>query len=462
MKARWFLLGGILVILLALAVGLIQAQGPGQEGEAQSQGDVSIAATVSSKISYQGMLKENGQPVNGSRDMTFRLYSDDTCRTQVGDAIVKRGVPVTNGLFSVDLDVDHEHFNGQSLWLEVEVRGTRIGCQEILPVPYALGLAPGAAMDAAWSGTLFSVKNTEYTGIAVEGRADFGTGVRGFGEIGVLGETTLGTGVEGRGPTGVAGHSTVGVGVFGVTESANGAGVYAQGVDSGADLILGGNADTLVGDDGRIYSDPNYRSSDIVLISNDTVRIDLDNDGDGEDADFEIRDKDDNLIFDVDESGVIQSAAVSRIFVPGAEAVPHRDSRTKLTLEYTSVGPVVIKSSSIGTQKIVIPIQVPAVLYGQPVRIRDMRVQYHTSNIASYISETHLFRRTDIGGSISLISNTTHRDSIHTDYYDLPCSVSGCRLDDYGSFLTVLLHLYFANTGHQITIDGVRLTLEHD
>ena len=38
------------------------------------------------------------------------------------------------------------------------------------------------------------------------------------------------------------------------------------------------------GDDGRLNSDPTYPSSDLVLVSNDTLRIDLDNDADGEDA----------------------------------------------------------------------------------------------------------------------------------------------------------------------------------
>jgi hypothetical protein len=58
-------------------------------GEVQPQGEVSIAATVGSKFSYQGVLRENGSPVTGSRDMTFRLYSDDTCSTQVGSDIAR-------------------------------------------------------------------------------------------------------------------------------------------------------------------------------------------------------------------------------------------------------------------------------------------------------------------------------------------------------------------------------------
>jgi len=147
MRGKWILLGSCVVILsLALAVGLSQAQGPEPEGEVSPQGDVSIAATVGSKFSYQGVLKENGSPVSGSRDMIFRLYSDNACAIQVGSDIVESSVPVTDGLFSVELDVTQSYFNGQGLWLNVEVGGTEIGCQEIMPVPYALSLRPGAVI----------------------------------------------------------------------------------------------------------------------------------------------------------------------------------------------------------------------------------------------------------------------------------------------------------------------------
>jgi len=143
-----------LLLALSGSMGIGLAQGPRPAGETQSPGDVSITATVGSKFSYQGVLKENGQPASGTRDMTFRLYSDDTCTTQVGSDIVKSGVQVTDGLFSVELSVSQSYFNGQGLWLEMEVGGTKIGCQEILPVPYALGLRPGAYISGNSSGLL--------------------------------------------------------------------------------------------------------------------------------------------------------------------------------------------------------------------------------------------------------------------------------------------------------------------
>ena len=128
-------------LLLTLVVGVTLAQGPEPpEGEMQPQGALSVTGLVASTISYQGMLTEDGGPVDGSRNMIFRLYSDDSCSTQVGSDIDVGNVQVNDGFFDVDLDVDQDDFNGQGLWLEAEVDGTDIGCEEIQPVPYALSL----------------------------------------------------------------------------------------------------------------------------------------------------------------------------------------------------------------------------------------------------------------------------------------------------------------------------------
>jgi hypothetical protein len=147
MNRRRFVITLLALLALLLATSGATGQGPDPEGEVRPRGDVSIAGTVNSRISYQGRLLEDDAPVTGSRDMVFRLYSDGTCATQVGSDIVKNGVQVTDGLFSVELGVTHSDFNGQGLWLEVEVGSTTVGCQEILPVPYALSLRPGAEID---------------------------------------------------------------------------------------------------------------------------------------------------------------------------------------------------------------------------------------------------------------------------------------------------------------------------
>jgi hypothetical protein len=235
----------VVIALLALFLSMGGATGQGPEGEVHSQGDVSMAGTVNSRISYQGVLKEGGSPVTGRRDMTFRLYSDDTCSTQVGSDMVKTGITVTGGLFSVELDVNQSHFNGQGLWLEVEVGSTVIGCQEILPVPYALSLRPGATIGDTGSyvemnryySTSFPFARY-YSGLYAkcEGEA-FATwhyGLWGVGSTaGVQGESasTDGVGVYGTAPnTGVEGYATAdsgtAYGVYGKSDSPEGWGVY--------------------------------------------------------------------------------------------------------------------------------------------------------------------------------------------------------------------------------------------
>lgn len=160
MSHRWAISIGATVALLVVAgaLGVALAQTP--EGEA----DISAAATVASKINYQGELREGGAPVTGSRIMTVRLYSNVSCSTLL--ATVPLGsVPVTNGRFSVAVPVAHQIFNGQGVWLRLDVAGTLMSCQEVLPVPYALGLRPGAYVRGATSGVnlgqaIVNVENT--------------------------------------------------------------------------------------------------------------------------------------------------------------------------------------------------------------------------------------------------------------------------------------------------------------
>ena len=243
------------VIILALAGGVsaqsftpVHMQGNTQLDNTQSESVLSVATLVSEAISYQGVLEENGIPVIGSRDMTFSLYSNDSCTTFVTGIVDISDVPVDNGLFSVQLDFDQSVFTGQVLFLEVEVEGTAIACQEILPVPYALSLRPGAKI---------ATESTDYGAAAVIGEisptspGSYSAGLRGINNglggngIGVYGsQAGGGWGVygqvdgNGRGVYGAA-YGDTGVGVYGTATSANGAGVYARGGGStGTALML--------------------------------------------------------------------------------------------------------------------------------------------------------------------------------------------------------------------------------
>jgi hypothetical protein len=290
MKNKIFAIFGTVALLALLWVASGVVAGPPAEGP-EGEGEVTIASTVSSRISYQGVLKENGQPVTGNRDMTFRLYSDDTCSTQVGSDIVKSDVQVTNGLFSVDLDVTHGHFNGQGLWLKVFVDGTGLGCEEILPVPYALSLRPGAEIAGSIDGdSVLEARNESSadgsTGVygyatatsgytyGVYGRSystDYGKGVFGtapkygvygwasadsgytFGVIGESDSTDYGKGVFGTAPKyGVYGSASADsgytYGVYGYSRSTSGTGVYGYATaDSGTTYGVYGQSDSTSG-----------------------------------------------------------------------------------------------------------------------------------------------------------------------------------------------------------------------
>jgi len=126
----------VAVVGIAVAVFLWSSG----ETRAQFGGLLGSITPVESKIGYQGQLTDSGgQLLTGTYDMKFRLYNADVGGSQLGSEIDKSAVDVNSGLFSVELPVDASHFDGQALWLEVQV-GTEVLSprQEILPVPYVL------------------------------------------------------------------------------------------------------------------------------------------------------------------------------------------------------------------------------------------------------------------------------------------------------------------------------------
>lgn len=80
------------------------------------------ARAQSAPVTYQGQLKENGQPANGIYDFQFRLAKVAVEHGHVGVPIGVDDVTVTNGLFSVLVDFGATVFDGSDLWLEIGVR----------------------------------------------------------------------------------------------------------------------------------------------------------------------------------------------------------------------------------------------------------------------------------------------------------------------------------------------------
>jgi hypothetical protein len=85
-----------------------------------------FAAPMGTAFTYQGRLNDGGQPANGNYDMVFNLYDDPINGNILGTFSIFGAVPVTNGLFTVELNSYGEFgtnaFNGQARWLQIGVR----------------------------------------------------------------------------------------------------------------------------------------------------------------------------------------------------------------------------------------------------------------------------------------------------------------------------------------------------
>jgi hypothetical protein len=270
-------------MIIAVAAALLLAAG----GVGALAGRAEPEAIVAYKINYQGWLTDAGStPLNGSYEMRFQVYDDLAAGAMYWDSGII-DVEVNHGRFSVDLPVDTYLFDGRGLWIRIYVDGDWLTPrQELLPVPYALSLRPGAEIEADMpTNWVFRATNTSpsatgsaiwgaaTTGSAVYGNSTGGSGVFGYSQnyyavygldggtdqahgyggyfysntgVGAYGYSAAQRVVGNNYAPGVYGKSANGVGVYGLSESAepgirgestNGEGVY--GFSENAAGVLG-------------------------------------------------------------------------------------------------------------------------------------------------------------------------------------------------------------------------------
>jgi parallel beta-helix repeat protein len=109
--------------------------------------------TMGTAFTYQGQLKQDGQPVNGACDFEFTLWNAQTGESQVGPTLTFDGlggnpppISVVNGLLTAELDFGADVFGGDARWLRIRVRcPTGVGVyttldprQPLTATPYAL------------------------------------------------------------------------------------------------------------------------------------------------------------------------------------------------------------------------------------------------------------------------------------------------------------------------------------
>ncbi len=126
-----------------------------------------IAVPVGTAFTYQGHLSDGATPATGLYDMRFSIWDALNAGTQLGETLTVSAVPVTNGLFMVNLDFGGV-FSGGARWLAISVK-TNLAVsytdltprQELTPSPYAvfapaagnanlaLSVAPGSIVSAS-------------------------------------------------------------------------------------------------------------------------------------------------------------------------------------------------------------------------------------------------------------------------------------------------------------------------
>ncbi|MBI3950445.1 MAG: hypothetical protein HY314_08335 [Acidobacteria bacterium] len=103
------------------------------------------AVLTPTAFTYQGQLKDSSDPVNGSFDFQFVLYSAQTGGERLGASEMKDAV-LTNGMFSLKLDFGHAALEAKESWLEIGVRQSGSAeaytilfpRQKLTPTPYAI------------------------------------------------------------------------------------------------------------------------------------------------------------------------------------------------------------------------------------------------------------------------------------------------------------------------------------
>lgn len=99
-----------------------------------------LPALASNTITYQGSLQQHGQPYSGTVVLSFQLFSQaEGGAPLLEEWIDLNNVPVTDGLFQVDLNLGSGTFDGSIRFLEILVNGTPLTPrQAVTATPQAL------------------------------------------------------------------------------------------------------------------------------------------------------------------------------------------------------------------------------------------------------------------------------------------------------------------------------------
>jgi hypothetical protein len=122
-------------------------------------------------FTYQGRLTDRTLPANGTYNFAFRLFGVASGGTQISPDIERFGVPVTNGIFTVDLDFGPVYFaSGNARYLEVAVTngGPFIPLaprQAITSAPYSIRSMNAGTADSLSAACVYCISSAQISGV---------------------------------------------------------------------------------------------------------------------------------------------------------------------------------------------------------------------------------------------------------------------------------------------------------
>ncbi|MBA3531454.1 MAG: hypothetical protein H0T73_05980 [Ardenticatenales bacterium] len=159
---RWPLVVLVMVLALSLSCSLVvRAQEPDPDGV------TSPLAPLGTSFSYQGQVKKNGSPFQGTCDFQFTLFTASSFGSQIGTIQSISNVPVASGLFTVNLNFGSGVFTGEARFLQIALRcPAATGSFETLTTRQPLNATPYALF-------ALGVKSPQNTVVVAKSGGDF-------------------------------------------------------------------------------------------------------------------------------------------------------------------------------------------------------------------------------------------------------------------------------------------------
>jgi len=131
------------------------------------------AIAQTSSFTYQGKLTDTGTVVTGNYDFQFGLWDSPSGGAQIGSTQTLSNILVSNGVFTVTLDLGAVSFPGADRFLEISARSTGSGSftlltprQQVTSAPYAVRSANASSANALSTSCLGCITDTQIGSVA--------------------------------------------------------------------------------------------------------------------------------------------------------------------------------------------------------------------------------------------------------------------------------------------------------